>query len=123
MTSEAAPTPAPPRLLVEHLDGHIRISFPQGKIDGNGVREMYEAAAQILNQRGPKMLVDFTGVGMVTSATMGMLVTIKKKCLSAGAQLHIAIPDSRVMQQMQIMNLHRILNLFPTPQEAVQFKK
>lgn len=107
------------RLYVCEDDGLVHITFPSGRVDGNTVRELYEAAALRVTSARGRLLVDFTGVDMVNSGTMGMMVTLKKRCMSEGAQFHIAIPDPNVRRQFQVMNLHLILQIYASPAEAI----
>lgn len=110
----------PTRLAVRVNEGVTHVTFPSGRVDGNAVRELYEVAAVRVNSAAVRFLVDFSGVDMANSGAMGMMVTLKKRCMSEGAQFHIAIPDANVRRQFQLMNLHLILNIFPTTPEAVE---
>ena len=93
--------------------------FPRGHIDGIAVREMYEAAAAMMDQRNVKLMVDLTGVDMLNSGAMGMLVTMRKKFLHTGGQLHIAAPDPLVLESLRMMHLDRVLTLFESVSEAM----
>ena len=120
MPEEALAIPGSTRLAVRQHGGVTHVTFPNGHVDGNTVRELYEAAALLVTSAQVKFLVDFTAVAMANSGAMGMMVTLKKRCMSEGAQFHIAIPDPNVRQQFQIMNLHLILNIFSGPAEAME---
>lgn len=107
---------------LERADGLARMTFPAGKVDGHAVRQMYEITAALMDERDLKLLIDFAGVGLLSSGAIGMLVTIRKKMMSVGGQLHVLIPDPNVMGTMRVMNLHIVLNLFEDPAAARQFK-
>lgn len=107
-----------PRLIVERIDQITAIRFPRGIVDGVAVREMFEAAAALMDHHNLRMLVDFTGVNMVPSGAMGMLVTIRKKLMHIGGQLHVAIPDPNVKQTFVVTRLDQLLSLFDTPEAA-----
>ena len=109
----------PANVAVAHEDDVHLMNFPQGRIDGNGVREMYEQCVALAEGTSSRILVDLSGVDKVTSGAMGMLVTMKKRCLGTGAQLHIAAPDDMVMDSFKLMRLDLVLNLFPTVQSAL----
>lgn len=117
-TTSVDSTNEPDRLRVDEEKGIHRMTFPRGTVDGVAVREMYEATAALMDHRNLKLLVDFTGVQMLSSGVMGMLVTIRKKLMHTGGQLHIAVPSERAMESFHVMNLHLLLTLFPTPEEA-----
>src|SRR5688572_18055408 len=98
------------RLVVRGELGVTRIGFPGSEVDGNTVRELYEAAVQLTNGRGAKLIVDLTGVRFASSGFMGMLVTIHKKLRSAGGSLCVVIPNANVREQFAIMRLDQLLS-------------
>lgn len=110
----------PPRLEFAAVGTASRVTFPRRKIDGIAVRMLYEYAAGISEQRQPRLIVDLTGVPLVSSGVMGILVTINKLFRHVDGQLHIVCPDPLVVQQFDIMNLSLILKLFPNEQLAMQ---
>ena len=116
MTSPHAP------IQVELDADIVHVRFPASKTDGNAVRALYELSAELSDQGQFKLLVDLTGVKMATSGMMGMLVTIKKRALSCGGQVHVLVPDPLIMGAFHTMNLHLLLLLFDDPQRARQFK-
>jgi hypothetical protein len=46
------------------------------------------------------------------------LVTIRKKVLHTGAQLHVAVPDARVMESCRMLRLDVMVSFFETPEAA-----
>lgn len=114
------PSQEPPRLNSETLDNVTRVTFPRRKIDGIAVRMLYELAATLSEQRQPRLIVDLTGVPLVSSGVMGILVTINKLFRHVDGQLHIVCPDPLVTQQFDVMNLTLILKLFPNGELAIQ---
>ena len=112
--------PAQPRVsITQETDDVTVFAFPRGQIDGHAVRELYEQVVQIIDHPNACVLIDLDGIEIISSGAMGMCVTLKKKCLGVGAQMHVAVPRAQVMQQFQIMNLHMVLRLFVSRQEAV----
>lgn len=100
------------------VDGVATVTFPRGQVDGTGVRELYELAVSLMDNRRTMLLLDFRGVALMTSGTMGMLVTIRKKVLHTGAQLHVAVPDARVMESCRMLRLDVMVSFFETPEAA-----
>jgi anti-sigma B factor antagonist len=108
------------RLAAAEAGGILHITFTASHIDGATVRELYETVALRVTGSHVRLLVDFTGVEMVNSGLMGMLVTVKKRCMSEGAQFHVALPAEELRRAFELMNLHLILAIFPTPHQALQ---
>ncbi len=98
--------------LREEGEGVFVMSFGEGGVDGHGVREMYETCVRLLGEDCRKLLVDFSGLEHVSSGAMGMLVMIRRKCLSVGAQLHVVVDESSVMESFELMKLPAIFGVF-----------
>ncbi len=95
-----------------------RVTFPQQRFDGIAVRELFEFSNTIADPQ-PRLLVDTTGVTMVPSGAMGMLITIRKRFMSTGGQLHIALPDPNIRTSFELANMQRLLHLFASVDEAM----
>jgi anti-anti-sigma factor len=112
-----------PRLLMREVSGLVTLGFPRGVVDGVAVREMLETTALLTDRHNLRMIVDFTGVAMVPSGAMGMLVTIRKKLMHVGGSLHVVVSDPNVKQTFLLTRLDKILCLFDTvDQAAAAFK-
>lgn len=111
-----------PRVRIERAGGITHMTFPRKVIDGVTVREMYETAADYFDDSHLKLLIDFTGVSLISSGGMGMLVTLRKKLLQSGGQMNVLIPDAQVMHTFSIMNLHLVLPLHSDMEAARKFK-
>jgi len=108
--------------MSDHLhaqrDGEIvHVTFP-GHVDGNAVRELFERSSQVMDEDDPKLLIDFTGVPLITSGAMGILVQIKKRFLSVGGQLHVVVADENNRQSFKMMKLDIMLKLFESTDAA-----
>ncbi|MEM6855370.1 MAG: STAS domain-containing protein [Planctomycetota bacterium] len=97
--------------------GVARVTFPLSRFDGVAVRELFEFS-NTLPSAHPKLLVDTTGVTLVPSGGMGMLLTIRKRFLANGGQLHVAIPNANIMETFRIASMHRMLELFESVEDA-----
>ncbi len=100
-------------------NGVLHITFPQGRADGVAVRELYEASIDAIDGHDARLLVDFTGVDTLNSGMLGMLVTVRKKTLQSGAQLHVVLPQPMLMRQLVLTNLHHIIAAFADREHAL----
>ncbi len=111
--SNPSPTPQDPEPV--HLTTQFGIQvmhFRHPRMDGQTVRQMYELTVQTIYQPNARLLIDLTGVEYVSSAGLGMFVTLRKKCLGVGAQMHLLVPDPLVMDMFKVMRLEMILPLY-----------
>lgn len=101
------------------IDGGVtRARFPRRRLDGVAIRELYEAAVALTDRREPKLLIDLAGVEMLSSGAVGIFLSIRKKYLQYGGQVHLACDDAQVRQSLEVMHVHRVLRIFPTADEA-----
>lgn len=120
-TAPMITTPQPfsgPAVVVEPQRGVQVMRFPPGRMDGHALRQMYELTVAQINRPNARLMIDLTGVTQVSSAGLGMFVTLRKKCLGVGAQMHIVIPDPQLWEMFTIMRLEIVLPLFRERDEA-----
>ena len=92
--------------------------FPAGVLDGNAVRRMYELGVEHISAPNARLLIDLTGVTRVSSAALGMFVTLRKKCLGNGSQMHVAVPNEEVMAVFTLMRLEIVVPIYDSRDEA-----
>ena len=109
----------PPRIRLQDDGNVLIIDFPRRRIDGVGVRELFETAAPYFSQRQQRMIIDLTDVPTVSSGVMGILVTIQKRFRQADNQLHLIVPNPLVHEQFELMNMQLMLRLFNTAEDAL----
>ncbi len=97
---------------------YAHVTFPQARFDGNAVRELFEFSNEIPPHHA-RLLVDCGDLELVPSGAMGMLVTIRKRFLSHGGQLHIAVPDPRIRGAFHAARMQLILQLFDSTSQAI----
>ncbi len=111
-TDDNSSTPKPPPIIaLEHCEGYVCVHFPAQRADGMACRALYESTVALTDQHHVCLVVDFTGIDLVSSGMMGMLVTVRKKFLGSGGQLRVVIPNPRVMEQFNVLNMGRVLDL------------
>lgn len=115
MTTPPPPTPA---VTIRPERGIQVMTFPPGKMDGHTIRQMYELTVQAIDQPNARLLIDLTGVQQVSSAGLGMFVTLRKKCLGIGSQMHLFVCEPQLLAVFNTMRLELFLPLFTTREDA-----
>ncbi len=117
------PTPsdfsAEPAVVIQAERGIHVMRFPTGKMDGQAVRQMYELTVHEISEPNARLMIDLSGVSYVSSAGLGMFLTLRKKCLGVGSQMHLFVPDPQVWDLFAITNLLKVLPLFRSREEAL----
>jgi anti-sigma B factor antagonist len=101
----------PPDITVLEMTGRI--------ILGNSSRDVEMQIAELLRENTKKIILDITGVTMLDSTGVGILVVCEGKVTKAGGQLHVAGATGVVEDILQTTNVGKLVPLFPTVAEAV----
>lgn len=96
----------------EHGDVLV-VSFTDFKIlDEARIQEIgYELMALVGNTPSGKMLLDFKGVTFMSSAMIGKIIQLNKKCKDASVDLRLCTISPNVMEVFKLMRLHKVLNI------------
>ena len=101
----------PPDVTVLEMTGRI--------ILGNNSRDVELKVAELLRENVKKIVLDITGVTMLDSTGVGVLVVCEGKVTKGGGQLHVAGATGIVEDILQTTNVGKLVPLFPTVAEAV----
>ena len=77
------------------------------------------AALLTAGEKSP-LVLDFSQVQYVSSAGLGGLLTFAKKCKGAKFELRLAGLCPSIQEVMELMQLDRILKIFPTVANAIE---
>jgi len=100
----------PPDIEVLEMNGRI--------ILGNTSREVELKLGEILAAQAKKIIFDLSGVTMLDSTGIGILVVCQGKINKAGGRLRIAGASGFVEDTLKITSVDKILELFPSVSEA-----
>jgi anti-anti-sigma factor len=95
-----------PDIAVLEMTGRI--------ILGNSSREVEIKLAEVLAAQTKKVIFDLTGISILDSTGIGILVVCQGKVTKAGGKLNIACASGFVEDTLKITSVDKILNLFPT---------
>jgi anti-sigma B factor antagonist len=102
-------------LEVRRQDGETRIRF-------RGLDRLDEANSEILSKEwcrlaeklaGTRLVLDLTGIRLVTSSALGRLVALHRKARAAGGRLVLVNLSPAVTNILAVTNLDRVLELLP----------
>lgn len=109
------------RLTIENSEQVIRIGFLDRNI-------LEEAAIQMIGDQvsdlidttpNPKLLMDFADVDHLSSAALGMLITINNRIRAKGGQLRLATIDPQIYEVFAITKLNKLFNICKTAEDAM----
>lgn len=68
----------------------------------------------------PKLVLDFTAVGHMSSSALGMLITLLKRIREKHGQLRLCGIQPSIYEVFTITRLNEIFQILPTRQEAIE---
>jgi len=100
----------PPDITVLGMTGRIVL--------GNNSRDVELKLAEVLRDKAKKIIFDLTGVTMLDSTGVGILVVCQGKITKEGGELRVAGATGIVGEVLRVTGLHRLFRLFSTVTEA-----
>ncbi|MDP6446954.1 MAG: STAS domain-containing protein [Pirellulaceae bacterium] len=100
-------------LVVNFTDAKI---LDEAKIQAIG-KELMECVG---NASDGKLLLDFTGVAFLSSAMIGKLVLVNKKCKSADIKVKFCNISDNVMEVFKITRLHKVFDIQKDSEKALK---
>jgi anti-sigma B factor antagonist len=94
----------------EDLDGDGMLVV-RGEIDVQTAPALREALIELIDDGGPRILVDLEGVGFIDSVGLGMLMAGLKRARSRGADLEIIATGRAVIQVFEITGVNGIMTV------------
>jgi len=110
-------------LRTQETDGVLIVSFTdtkildEAKIQSIGTELMNAATAANAEKR---LLINFHGVGFMSSAMIGKLVLLNKKCKTDGITLKLSDISNEVSEVFKIMKLNKVFDIYKSEEKALK---
>jgi anti-sigma B factor antagonist len=95
-----------PDITVLEISGRLALGRESQRIE-----TMVE---ELSNKGSSRVVLDLTGVDYIDSAGIGMLALAAGKMKEAGGTMAIVAPEGRVLQLLNLTQLHLVVNVSPT---------
>lgn len=90
----------------------------EGLLDPAGAETLWQAASPRLTATDPSLLVDLSGVNLMTSAGVGVLVRLLHRVESLGGRVALFGAGRRVREVIEVVHLREVLNLCDSIEQA-----
>lgn len=97
------------------------VEFTERKIlDELAIHEIGEELGRIIDEAGElKMLLSFKNVDHLSSAALGMLITLNKQVAARQGELKLSDISPQIFEVFKITRLNKLFNIHPTTAEAI----
>lgn len=108
------------RLKVSDLGGVSLVEFADRKIlDELCIHEIQEELAVVVDKQAVgNLLLSFKNVEHLSSAALGMLITLKKKVEEKKGRLKLSDINPQIFEVFKITRLNKIFDIHPSQEKA-----
>lgn len=109
-------------LVSSEQDGVLVVNFTQGKILSDVViaaigRELLDLGEKAA--AGKKLLLNFRGVSFMSSAMIGKIVLLHKKCKKDGIDVKLCEISDGIREVFTITRLDKVFDILDTEEKAI----
>lgn len=108
------------RLKLNDFGGIKIVEFSDRKIlDELCILEIQEELSRIVDQApGLKLVLSFKNVEHLSSAALGMLITLRKRVEESGGKLRLSDINPQIYEVFKITRLNKVFDIFPSIDKA-----
>jgi len=103
---------------VSHAPGYAVLSVA-GDIDAGTEQQFRDALTSVLAHGMPRIVVDLSRVGFMSSAGIGVLMGVRRVLADAGGSLVLASPHGEVAQVLSIVGVAEVIPVTGSVADAV----
>ncbi len=106
--------------ISKRKEGDITIISPQGSIDTHTAPEFEKVLKELLDSGQVKVVVDMSGVGYISSAGIGVFMSLIGDFRERGGDIKAAAMSEKVYKVFETVGFTSILDIKNTVEEAVK---
>ena len=108
-------------LKIKRTDGVSVVEFADRKIlEELSIQEIGEELHQVVeSEPGIKLLLNFKNVDHLSSAALGMLITLNKRVKEQSGELKLSDINRQIFEVFKITNLNRIFDIHDSSDQAL----
>ena len=99
--------------------GEAKVVRLAGALDTVNV-DAFNKVMQPLCAQGARFVVDCVGLSYVNSMCLALLHKYSRECAAKGGKLVFCCFPQRIEQIIRMLGLHNVLNITPTPEDAIK---
>jgi len=110
-----------PHLRIRRAEDVSVVEFADRKIlEELSIQEIGEELHRVVEaEQGIKLLLDFKNVDHLSSAALGMLITLNKKIKEQSGNLKLSDINRQIFEVFKITRLNRVFDIHDTSEQAL----
>ena len=112
---------APSRLKISRPDGVCQVEFSDRKIlDELCIAELQDELIRLVDgEQSVRLLLSFANVEHLSSAALGMLITLNKKVQASKGTLKLSDIKPQILEVFKITRLNKVFDIHPDAKAAI----
>lgn len=99
-------------------DSDVIVVFLEGSLDRRGAAALRDDVHALISNGARQLLVDLSGVAMLDSSGMSVLIAAMKAARNNGGDLRVAGANARVVALLKLAKLYEVLKPVDADSEA-----
>lgn len=99
--------------------GTLVIALNEDNLDASNVREFKDAIQTMIHER-TQVVLDLSAVKFVDSSGLGALITCMRQLNARRGDFKLCSMTKPVRALFELMRMHRVFNIYETPEEAIR---
>ncbi|GFM34479.1 STAS domain-containing protein [Desulfovibrio subterraneus] len=104
----------------EKVQGNVAVLVLAGRFDANVASDVKEHIRQMAESGRKDVVLDMQGVSFLDSSGLGALVASLRTLQNLGGRLKIGGLSQKVRVVLELIKLHKVLDLYPDAASAVE---
>jgi anti-sigma B factor antagonist len=106
---------------IKRTDNVVVVQFADRKIlEELVIQDIGDELNRIVeSEPGVRLLLDFSNVDHLSSAALGMLITLNNKVKEQNGALRLSNIDKQIYEVFKITRLNKLFQIYPTAEEAL----
>lgn len=108
------------RLAIQRLADIFIVDFMEKRIvDQLAIAQINESLKEVVEKAGcPKIVLNFANVSHISSAMIGVVMTIHKVSKKAGGEVRLAAINDSIMTVFKLCKIDKMMKIFPDVDKA-----
>ena len=104
---------------VRNRDGSTVVAA-RGEVDVATAPALRDGLEEALEQDIGAVVVDLTGVTFIDSTGLGVLIGARRRCMEAGRELRVVVPEPRILKVFEITGLTELFAIHESLDPALE---
>ena len=106
-------------IMTENHEGRTVVAVKEGRLDAHNSGELKDRILKVLEEGGRNLIVDLGEVQFIDSSGLGALLSGYKNATLRSSAFVLANLQPRVKSMFELTRLHRVFEIYPDLQEAM----